>query len=258
MTALVTGASSGIGKAFLPLFARDGHDLVLVARRTQALEEQKAILEKDYGISVHVVPLDLGKAGAAQQLHDKTTALGLSIDILVNNAGFGLYGEFHDVPLEKTMAMIQLNIVTLTELTHLYLDDMVKNHAGRILQVASTAAFQPGPRMAAYYATKSYVLSFSEAIAVELVNTGVTVTTLCPGPTKNEFNDVAGVHTSSLNAMAMMSSEAVAEVGYRALMRGERLAIAGIANRMAAVASQLSPRAAVLAVMGQLMKSRVK
>lgn len=255
--ALVTGASSGIGKSLLPLFAADKHDLVLVARRADLLEQQKRDLEQRHGIRVWCIPLDLAKASAPVELFDKTRALGLDVDILVNNAGFAQYGIFHEQKRQRLREMIDVNVATLTELSHLYLQPMVQRRRGRILHVASTAAYQPGPRMAVYYASKAYVLSLSEALSFELQGSGVTVTALCPGPTRTEFMDVAGygVAPAAFDA-AVMTSEAVAALGYRALMKGERVVVAGLANRVATIASQMGPRSLVLKVTERITRSR--
>lgn len=255
-TALVTGASSGIGKALLPLFGADKHDLVLVARRKDLLDAEKASLERRYGIRVHTIALDLAQPDAPRALFEQTRAQGLDVDILVNNAGFGLYGEFVEQPVEKQREMVDLNIAALTELTRLYLEPMVKRGKGRVLQVASTAAFQPGPRMAVYYATKAYVLSLSEALSYELAGKGVTVTALCPGPTTSEFMSVAAYKPPPLFSKALMSSEEVAQIGYRALLRGDRIAVTGVVNRAIAIGAQLAPRRLVLAVTDALTRSR--
>lgn len=254
--AVVTGASSGIGQALLPLLAADRNDLVLVARRKDRLEEQQRDLERRYGIRVHALPLDLAAPGATDEVMGFLEARRLAVDVLVNNAGFALYGELADQPLAKAREMIALNVMALTELTHHAITQMRARGRGKILQVASTAAFQPGPRMAVYYATKAYVLSFSEALSAELEGSGVTVTTLCPGPTKSEFMEVARYAVTPLVEKAMMSSEEVARVGYRAMMRGDRLAIAGTKNKVLAAASQLGPRSMVLAVTDRLMRAR--
>ena len=257
MIALVTGASSGIGKAMLPLFASDKHDLVLVARRGELLEEQKRELEQRFAVRVWTIALDLAKPGAAAELFARTQALELHVDMLVNNAGFSLYGLFQEQPLARLAEMIDLNIGALTELTHEYLQPMKERGHGRILQVASTAAFQPGPRMAVYYASKAYVLSFSEALSCELEGSGVTVTALCPGPTQSEFNAVAKFKMPAALQKSVMSSEDVARIGYREMMKGKRVAVAGVANRLMTIGSQLAPRGLVLAVADKLMRSRL-
>ena len=254
MIALVTGASSGIGKAMLPWFAGDKHDLILVARRAELLEQAKRELEGK--VRVWTIALDLAKPGAAAELFRQTQELGLDVDILVNNAGFSLYGLFHEQPLDRLAEMIDLNVGALTELTHLYLASMKLRGRGRILQVASTAAFQPGPRMAVYYATKAYVLSFSEALACELEGSGVTVTALCPGPTKSEFNEVAGFKMPASLEGSVMTSEDVARIGYRDMMKGKRVAVAGVVNRVMTIGAQLAPRGMILAITDRLLRAR--
>ena len=186
MTALITGASSGIGLELARIFASHRHDVVLVARTESKLRELARECEAS-GVRAHVIPADLSKAGAAQTVVDGVAALGLEIDVLVNNAGLGRYGPFIDMAPGSELEMIQVNVVALTELTRRFLPAMVARRRGRILNVASTAAFLPGPLMAVYYATKAYVLSFSEAIANELEGTGVTVTAFCPGPVDSGF-----------------------------------------------------------------------
>jgi short-subunit dehydrogenase len=256
MIALVTGASSGIGQAMLPLFGADRHDLILVARRAELLAQQKADLERRHGVRVWSISLDLAAPGAPAELFRRTRDLGLDVDVLVNNAGFGMYGLFHEQSRTRQREMIDLNIGALTELTHLYLEPMRLRGRGKILHTSSTAAFQPGPRLAVYYATKAYVLSFSEALSCELAGSGVTVTALCPGPTRSEFNDVASYQMPLVLASSMMTSDAVARVGYRALMKGKRLAVAGVTNRLAAITSQLAPRGLILAVADRLTRAR--
>jgi short-subunit dehydrogenase len=250
--ALVTGASSGIGRALLPWFAKDGYELVVVARRRDALDEAARAMRDAHRAKVDVIAMDLAQPGAAHALFAKTGA----VDVLVNNAGFGMYGEFAEENIARVSQMIALNVAALTELTHAYLAPMLAQKSGRILQVSSTAAFQPGPRMASYYATKAYVLAFSEALAVEIDGSGVTVTTLCPGPTKSEFNAIAGYTMPGYVERAAMSSEEVAAIGYRALMKGERTVVAGAANKAMAVASRVGPRSLVLAVTDRLLRSR--
>ena len=201
-TALITGASSGIGLELANLFARDGNDLVLVARSEGKLRQIASRLEGEFGIATRVLAADLAKPHAAQELVMTLNVHKVTIDALVNNAGFGLAGPFVATDLDKELEMIQVNIVALTELTKLLLPGMVTRRSGRILNLASTAAFQPGPLMAVYYATKAYVLSFSEAIADELRDSGVTVTALCPGPTDTGFAAVASLESSRLFNMA--------------------------------------------------------
>src|SRR3954447_6416423 len=219
-TALITGASSGIGLDLARLFAKDGCDVVLVARSEGKLRELAAELERDCGVTAHVIALDLARPNAAEALVQRLPA---DVDVLVNNAGFGVAGPFVETDLAKELEMIQVNIVALTQLTKLLLPKMVARRRGRVLNVASTAAFQPGPLMAVYYATKAYVLSFSEAIADELRDSGVTVTALCPGPTETGFAAVAGMDQTRLfTLMKPMTSAEVAKKGYEAMKRGRR------------------------------------
>src|SRR3954447_1995963 len=238
-TALITGASSGIGLDLARLFAKDGNDVVLVARSEGKLRELAAELERDCGVKAHVIVADLARPDAPRQLVD---ALTVDVDVLVNNAGFGVTGPFVATDLAKELEMIQVNIVALTELTKLLLPPMVARRRGRVLNVASTAAFQPGPLMAVYYATKAYVLSFSEAVADELRCTAVTVTTLCPGPTATEFNQRGNIRTTRLFKGSTMDAAAVARAGYDGMLRGRRVVIPGLRNRVVAGAAQIAPR----------------
>ena len=200
MTALITGASSGIGFELAGICAARGHDLVLVARREGTLLDLARTLTREHGVRAEAIAADLSHPDVAAAVVDRTSALGLDVDILVNNAGFGLYGPFSETSLDTEVEMIQLNITSLTALTKLLLPGMLERRAGRILNVASTASFFPGPLMAVYYATKAYVLSFSEAISNELEGTGVTVTALCPGPTASGFQAAANLEESKLFA----------------------------------------------------------
>jgi uncharacterized protein len=221
-TALITGASGGIGYELAKLFARDHHNLVLVARSADKLAQVATELQT-HGVAVKTIALDLAEPPAPKFLFNQLHREGIVIDILVNNAGFGAYGEFAQMPESEILGQIDLNIRALTELTRLFLPPMVQRRNGRIMNVASTAAFQAGPMMAVYYATKAYVLSFSEAIANELRHTGVTVTCFCPGATHTDFAKRAGVENSRLFKVAAMSAEKVALDGYRAVMEGRTL-----------------------------------
>jgi uncharacterized protein len=233
-TALVTGASSGIGAELARLLAADGYDVVVVARRATELEA----LAADLG-GARVIVADL----ADQSSPAKLAAEVPDVDVLVNNAGVGDYGPFSDADLAKTLAMIQLNVAALTELTRRYVPGMLARGHGRVLNVASTAAFQPGPLMAVYYATKAYVLSFSEAIAEELRGTGVTVTALCPGPTASGFQAGAAMERSRLvKGRRLPSAAAVARAGYRALRRGDVVAVVGAGNKLLAASIRFTPR----------------
>ncbi|MBI0579166.1 SDR family oxidoreductase [Neobacillus cucumis] len=237
-TALITGATSGLGYEFVKLFAADGYNLVLVARNQQKLEEIKNIFTN---IEVTLIAKDLSVPGAANEVFQEVEKKGIHIDALINNAGFGLMGNFDDLDLQKQSEMIQLNITALTELTYYFLPSLKQRNKARILNVASTAAFQPGPLMAVYYATKAFVLSFSEALVEELKGSSVTVTTLCPGATKTNFGSVASVEGTKMFSRAM-SSTIVAQQGYQAMMRGKRVIITGGLNKAGAFAAKFLPR----------------
>lgn len=243
-TALITGASSGFGRHFATLFAQDGYNLVLVARSTDKLNQIKTELEMLYGIDVFVITMDLSAQDSAEKIFAATQAKGISVDILVNNAGFGDLGDFRHSSLEKQQQMINLNVLTLTKLCHIYLPYMVENKWGKILNVASVAAFAPGPGMSVYYATKAFVLSFSDALATELKGTGVTVTALCPGPVNTGFAAAAGFKNSVLfsgkeDGKAMQ----VSRCGYNAMKKGKAVALPDIVCKAAALAVRIAPRA---------------
>lgn len=243
-TALVTGGSGGIGLELAKNLARAGFDLVLVARKRDTLEAAAGQLEGKFAVKAHVFAADLRLPDAPQAIFDFLRNENIDIDVLVNNAGFGLGGEFADTAIQRELDMIQVNIAALTHLTKLFIPAMIKRRAGRVLNVASTAAFQPGPLMAVYYATKAYVLSFSEALSEELRNTGVSVTALCPGPTQTDFAEAAQMTNSRLfNAFGVADAADVAKYGYDAMMQGKRLAIPGIRNKIIAQANRLAPRA---------------
>lgn len=239
-TALITGASSGLGWELARLFAADGSDLILTARRVERLEALAAELRAGHGVHVRVIGLDLSRPGAARELFQQATADGAAVDVLVNNAGFGKLARFQDLPLETYTAMLELNVAALTELTRLFLPPMLARRRGAILNVASTASFQPGPHAAVYYASKAYVRSFSEALAEELRGSGVTVTALCPGPTKTGFGEDSAMEGTLLFRYAMEAAP-VALAGYRALRRGRTVVITGLGNQLLALSSKLSP-----------------
>lgn len=240
--ALITGASAGLGAEFAKLFADDGHDLILVARRKDKLEEiARALKGIHRGCQVHVVEQDLGKPGAGAELFARVAALG-AVDFLVNNAGFGNSGAFGTVPLTKELELIDLNIRTLVELTHLFVVPMKKRGSGRILQVGSTAGFQPGPFMANYYASKAYVNSFTEALQEELRGTGVTCTVLAPGATRTEFAGTAGLEQSRLFKAGAASAPDVARAGYRGMMHGCTMVVPGLLNKIMVQALRVTPR----------------
>jgi len=253
-TALITGASSGIGLDLARLFAKNGHDVVLVARSEGKLRELAAELQRDFGVTAHVIVADLAQADAPRRVVEQLPA---AIDILVNNAGFGVAGPFVERDLDKQLEMIQVNVAALTALTGLLLPPMIARGRGRVLNLASTAAFQPGPLMAVYYATKAYVLSFSEAIADELRHSGVTVTALCPGPTETGFAAAAEMTKSRLfNVAKPMSSAEVARAGYEGMKRGKRIVIPGVKNWVVAESVRFSPRRVVTMIARKLQESR--
>lgn len=241
--AVITGASSGIGKELARVFAREGYNLFITARRKETLNELAEELQKKFGVQVICYSADLTNPDIPKKVYDSAQAKDLNITVLVNNAGIGDYGFFHESDWHKTAAMIDLNIRSLTHLTRLFLPDLIQKERACIMNVASTAAFQPGPLMSVYYATKHYVLAFSEAIANELDNTGVTVTTLCPGPTKSEFQETAGMQKSKLfDRLPIASSQEVAEYGYHAMKDGKRVAIYGLINKISPQLLRFVPR----------------
>ncbi|HUN05819.1 MAG TPA: SDR family oxidoreductase [Aggregatilineales bacterium] len=241
-TALITGASGGIGLELARVFAREGHNLVLVARSAEKLEAVAAELSAKHGIQTLALSSDLAAPAAPQQVYDQVSARNIAVEVLVNNAGIGNYGPFHENDVETDLTVARLNMIALTHLTRLFLPGMVQRKRGRILNVASTAAFLPGPLMAVYYASKHYVLALSEALAEELANTGVSVSTLCPGPTRTEFQDRAAMQESKLIQSGMMEVTTVAEAGYRGLMAGQRVIVPGIFNQITAFLPRLLPR----------------
>lgn len=245
-TALITGASNGIGYELAKLFARDGYNLVLVARSADKLNEVKGELEKRGGISVRVIAKDLSDPNSPEEIYTELQSEGIHVEALVNNAGYALYDPFLQTDKADELRMMQVNMVTLTHLTKLFLPGMVERKQGRVLNVASTAAFLPGPLMAVYFASKAYVLSFSEAIAAELAGTGVTVTALCPGPTRSGFQKRAHMEDSRLmNTGMLMDARTVAKAGYKAMMAGKSLVIPGLSNKMLPLMIRLAPRSIV-------------
>ncbi len=254
--ALVTGASSGIGADLARELARHGHDLVLTARRSAPMaalaEELKAA-----GAASTVIAADLSKPGAAAELAAELETRGLEVDVLVNNAGLGAGGPFHESDPRRVSEMLQVNVVAPTELTRALLPGMVQRGRGRVLIVASTASFQPGPSMAVYSASKAFALSFGEAISYELRGTGVTVTTLCPGPTRTEFTDVANTGKSMLFVGPManvMTSAEVARQGYRAMAAGKRVHVVGLTNKLIVASGRFSPHAISMPVTSAILR----
>ena len=241
-TALVTGASGGIGLELARVLAREGHDLWLVARSAPKLEALRKELSAAYPVSVQVLVRDLAEPSCAGEVFEELRKKGVSVDVLVNNAGIGFFGAFAETPLSEHERLINLNILSLTQLTRLFLGPMLEKKSGKILNVASTAAFQPGPLLAAYYASKAYVLHLSEALAEELRGSGVTVTTLYPGPTATDFQERARMGGSKLFKRAVMDAKTVAEAGYRGLSSGKTLVIPGFSNKLLALSSRFAPR----------------
>lgn len=241
-TVLITGASSGIGKCLAHCFARNQFDLVLVARQTEKLKSIAQELRQQYGNKVLISVNDLNDPKAPEKLFQDLASRNMQIQVLVNNAGFGEYGFFEEISLEKELSMMQVNMVAVVHLTKLFLKQLPKGQPGKILNVASTAAFQPGPLMSVYFATKAFVLSFSEALANELATRKVTVTALCPGPTQTEFEQRANLEGSPLFARGAASASDVAAAGFEALMAGKIIAIPGHKNKLLAFATRFAPR----------------
>lgn len=243
---LITGASAGLGAEFARQCTRQGEKLVLVARRRDRLEA----LAKEVG-GAHVIAADLALPGSAQALVDEIGAQGLSVAALINNAGFGLVGRFSDIPLDRQQEMIDLNVRTLVSLTHLLLPAMVERRAGAILNVASTGAFQAGPGFGVYFATKAFVLSFTEALHQEMKGKGVKVSALCPGPTRTEFGEVAGVRGASFDRFAMDAAGVVA-AGLKGLASNRAIIVPGVTNKISAQSSRFLPRALVRRIVASL------
>lgn len=257
-TALITGASGGIGYELAKLFAHEGHDLVLVARNADKLKEIAEDFQSRYKITVHIVPMNLANPESVNELYYYLQRNHLRVDYLVNNAGFGSHGAFHELSLAETLEMVQLNITTLTHLSHLFLKDMIARKFGGILNIGSTASFQPGPFMAVYYASKAYVLSLSEALATEAKGTGVHVSALCPGPTKTGFQERAGVQKTHLvkRTGLMMSVERVAKIGYHGFMKGKAVIVPGIGNKALMQGVRITPRKITRDIVKFLHESR--
>ncbi len=247
-TALVTGASAGLGQRMAELLAADGHDLILVARRQDRLDRLASELADAHGCEILVIALDLARPDAPREVVERIRTAERQVDVLVNNAGFGTHGPFAELDLGRELEMIHVNVTALVHLTGLLLRDMVARGMGKVLNVASTAAFQPGPFMATYYATKAFVLSFSEALAYELRGTGVTVTAHCPGATATEFSAVARADRSRLFSMGAADADTVARHALVALKNGTVVAVPGAKNWLGAFATRFSPRSVVRAL----------
>jgi short-subunit dehydrogenase len=244
-TVMITGASSGIGLELAKLFAADRSDLVLVARREERLAELARSLRERHGVNVAVVTADLGQPSAPRELLERCQQDGITVDVLVNNAGCGAHGRVAELPLERQLEMIAVNVTALAHLTRLFLPGMLTRGRGGILNVASTAAFQPGPYMAVYYASKAFVLFFSEALTEELAGTPITVTCLAPGPTRTEFAEAAHTDATRLLRLGSMDAAAVARAGFCGFRARRALAIPGLRNRLGVWSVRLGPRSVV-------------
>lgn len=256
-TALITGASSGIGLELSNIHARNSDNLVLVARSEQKLEKLATELESRFKIQVEVIAKDLSKTNSAQEVFDLVNSKGITIDYLINNAGFGDYGSFSETEWNKENNMIQLNITALTQLTKLFLPGMIKRKSGKIMNVASIASFLPGPLMAVYYATKAYVLNFSEAINNEVAHHNISVTALCPGPTTSGFQSAANLGESKLFSKGNFpSSKEVSEYGYKAMMKGKSVAIHGTSNKFMVFLLRFTPRSWIVKIVRKMQEKK--
>jgi short-subunit dehydrogenase len=255
--ALITGSSGGIGEDLARLIAAGGREVVLLARGAAKLQALADELSHAHGISATVLPMDLSAPDAADDVTRALAERRITVDMLVNNAGFGTHGAFARDDAQEQLQMLQVNVVALTTLTRALLPGMIERRRGRILNVASTAAFQPGPLMAVYYASKSYVLSLSLALSEETADTGVTVTCLCPGPTRTGFQDRAQMNQSRLFRVgSVMASGDVARVGYDAMIAGKALAIPGVANKIGAQSVRFVPRRVAARIAGAMNADR--
>jgi uncharacterized protein len=256
-TALITGAANGIGYELAYIFAQNDYNLVLIDRIETKLQRVALYFQEQFSISVKTIVKDLSKITSPEEIFLELQAENIQVDVLVNNAGFGTYGFFHETNLTDELEMLQVNLVCTTHLTKLFLKSMVKQGQGKILNVSSAAAFQPGPLMAVYFATKAYILSFSEALANELENTGVTVTVLCPGTTQSAFHERTGMADSQLlKSKRMMNAATVANIGYRALMEGKTIVIPGIINKIMAKSVRFIPRNLVTKIVRNMQENK--
>jgi uncharacterized protein len=253
-TVLVTGASSGIGLELAKCFAADKSNLVLVARNIAAMESLAAELRREHKIEVQVITADLTQPEAPQKVFDELEGRGIAVDVLVNNAGFGLHGSFVELPPERQLEIVQVNVSALVALTRLFLPGMVQRRRGGILNVGSVAGFVPGPYMAIYYASKAFVQSFSEALFEELRGTGVSVTNLCPGPTETNFSQTARTYKTRTKQVSKMTAADVAVAGHRAFRDGRWVCVPGIQNKFFALLIRLFPRSTSRGVVGKYNK----
>jgi len=255
MTALITGASKGIGKEFVVEFAKNNIEVIMVARSKKLLTELAQFVEKKYKSKTHVISTDLSTQNAAEEVYQAVNKEGLVVNYLVNNAGFGDFGEFANSDLKKQSDMINLNILTLTKLTHLFVQDMKKHKQGKVLNLASVAAFQPGPSMSVYFATKHFVLAFSEAIHEELRPYNIQVTALCPGPTESDFGQVAGFQMlKNPKPNRFPTAKNVAQFGFKKMMKGEAIAIHGFINIVLSTLVRFVPRS----IVRKIVRYRIK
>ena len=254
-TALITGASSGIGLELSRIFVCNNYNLIMVSQNEENLKKAKSLLqEQNDKVSIITIAKDLADSAAPQEIFDYTQQHAIQVDVLINNAGIQVYGKFHDVDIEDTLAMMNVNIFALTRLTRLYVEEMVKRGSGKILNVSSTGAFQPCPLNAAYCAAKAFVLYLSEAIAEEIKGTGVTITTLCPGATRTNFAKRADIEDIKLFRGQLLESSKVAEIGYKALMKNKSVVITGLTNKLVAESIRFMPRSVVTKIGMNVMK----
>jgi len=247
-TALITGASEGIGYELVKLFAKDGYDCVLTARNKQKMDQLAAEVEKNFGINIRVIAKDLSVPESTQEIFDELNAAGISIDVLINNAGLGLCGDFAKSDMVMNMHLLQVNMLSLTKLTWLFLPGMIKRKSGRIMNVGSIASYAPSPNFALYNASKAYVLFFSEALREELKGTGVSVTCLCPGATDTQWQGRAGAKDLRLNKVHIVGPQPVAQAGYKGMMKGKRVVVPGLDNKITVLSAKFAPRALTLKV----------
>jgi len=256
-TVLITGASAGIGLEFAKIFAKEKYDLVITARNETKLNELANEIKNKNNVKVNVLAIDLSKQNAGERIFNELKNENIVIDILVNNAGLGVFDNYWEIELQDEQNMLQVNIMALVGLTILFAKDMVNRGGGKILNVASTAAFQPGPTMAGYYASKAFVLSYSQAVDFELRQKGVQVSTLCPGPTITEFQIRANMEDVNLFKKGfVMSPEEVAQIGYNGLMKGKPVIIAGAMNKISAMSSKISPSKVSMKVVNWLLSKK--
>lgn len=256
-TALITGGSGGIGFELAKLHAKNGDNLILVARSKERLEIIKKDLEEEYGIKVDVITKDLSLSGSTEELYNEVKYMKVKVDYLINNAGFGLFGEFSETNWEKELSMINLNIIALTHLTKSFIRDMKLSGGGRIMNVASTAAFQPGPRMAIYYATKAFVLHFTEALAEELDGTNISITAFCPGATDTQFQKESKMEKTKLvSLMSLDDVVTVSKYGFDAMMEGKRIAIPGVIHKISSKSYRFLPRNIITKIVGMIQKEK--